>query len=76
MYPSPSLPTPLDDPTAALGTAPHHVEPIRIAQLDDHVAIREGLEVLIAAEPDLIFVRAAADEAELWPLLHARPRHS
>jgi DNA-binding NarL/FixJ family response regulator len=42
---------------------------IRIALLDDHPAIRAGLEAMIAHEPDLDLVGAAASEAELWQLL-------
>lgn len=42
---------------------------IRIAHLDDHLATRAGLRALIAGEPDLISVGAAADEADLWTLL-------
>ncbi len=53
-----------------LNVLPTHFETIRIAQLDDHVGMRVGLKSLIADEPDLIFVGAAANEAELWPLLH------
>jgi DNA-binding NarL/FixJ family response regulator len=43
--------------------------PIRIALLDDHTAVRAGLRAIIASEPDLELVGAAASEAELWPLL-------
>jgi DNA-binding NarL/FixJ family response regulator len=42
---------------------------IRVAVLDDHPAVRAGLEAILAAEPDLIPVGSAADEEGLWPLL-------
>lgn len=44
--------------------------PIRIVHLDDHLATRAGLSALVAGEPDLVSVGAAADEAELWTLVH------
>jgi len=47
---------------------------IRVAILDDHAAVRAGVRALLDPEPDLVMVGAAADEAELWPLLRrARP---
>jgi DNA-binding NarL/FixJ family response regulator len=47
---------------------------IRVAFLDDHPAVRAGLEAILAPEPDLQSVGSAADEEELWPLLRrARP---
>jgi DNA-binding NarL/FixJ family response regulator len=42
---------------------------IRVAVLDDHAAVRAGLEAILAPEPDLIPVGSAADEEQLWPLL-------
>jgi DNA-binding NarL/FixJ family response regulator len=42
---------------------------IRVAVLDDHPAVRAGLEAILAREPDLIGVGSAADAEELWPLL-------
>jgi DNA-binding NarL/FixJ family response regulator len=42
---------------------------IRVAVLDDHPAVRAGLEAILAREPDLIAVGSAADAEELWPLL-------
>jgi DNA-binding NarL/FixJ family response regulator len=48
--------------------------PVRIALLDDHPAVLEGLEATIAAEPDLEVVGTAASEGQLWPLvLRERP---
>ena len=43
---------------------------IRIVHLDDHLATRAGLSALVAGEPDLMSVGAAADERELWALVH------
>jgi DNA-binding NarL/FixJ family response regulator len=42
---------------------------IRVACLDDHPAVRTGLQAILATEPDLRLVGSAADEPELWPLL-------
>ena len=42
---------------------------IRVAVLDDHPAVRVGLDAILAAEPDLVSVGFAADEEEVWPLL-------
>src|SRR3954454_17595820 len=42
---------------------------IRVAFLDDHPAIRAGLDAILAPEPDLVSVGFAADEEEVWPLL-------
>jgi DNA-binding NarL/FixJ family response regulator len=42
---------------------------IRVACLDDHAAVRAGLQAILATEPDLQVVGFAADEHELWPLL-------
>lgn len=41
----------------------------RVAVLDDHHAIRAGIEAMLAAEPDLVLVGSAAGEYELWPML-------
>jgi DNA-binding NarL/FixJ family response regulator len=43
---------------------------IRVAVVDDHYAIRIGLEAALAAEPDLEPVGAATSAAELAPLLY------
>jgi len=42
---------------------------VRVAFLDDHPAIRAGLQAILATEPDLRLVGFAAGEHELWPLL-------
>jgi DNA-binding NarL/FixJ family response regulator len=42
---------------------------IRIAVLDDHPAVRAGLDAILESEPDLVSVGSAADEEEVWPLL-------
>src|SRR5690242_3643786 len=42
---------------------------IRVAFLDDHPAVRAGLQAILATEPDLQVVGFAADEHELWPLV-------
>jgi DNA-binding NarL/FixJ family response regulator len=42
---------------------------IRVAFLDDHPAVRAGLQAILATEPDLRLVGFAAGEHELWPLL-------
>jgi DNA-binding NarL/FixJ family response regulator len=42
---------------------------IRVAFLDDHPAVRAGLQAILATEPDLQVVGFAADEHELWLLL-------
>jgi DNA-binding NarL/FixJ family response regulator len=47
---------------------------IRVAIVDRQPTVRAGLDAIIAAQPDLVAVGAAADARELWPLLHrARP---
>ena len=42
---------------------------IRVVLLDDHPAVRIGLEAIFAVEQDLNCVGVAADEEEVWPLL-------
>src|SRR4051812_47052819 len=47
---------------------------IRVAFLDDHPAVRAGVEAILAPEPDMRFVGWAANEEQVWPLLgHTRP---
>jgi DNA-binding NarL/FixJ family response regulator len=42
---------------------------IRVAVLDDHPAVRAGVQAILSPEPDLISVGSAAGEDQLWPLL-------
>ena len=42
---------------------------IRVAFLDDHPAVRAGLQAILATEPDLQVVGFAAGEHKLWPRL-------
>jgi DNA-binding NarL/FixJ family response regulator len=42
---------------------------IRVAVLDDHPAVRAGLDAILEPEPDLVAVGSAADEEAVWPLL-------
>jgi DNA-binding NarL/FixJ family response regulator len=42
---------------------------IRVALLDDHPAIRAGLETILAGQAGLQLVGSAASERELWPLV-------
>jgi DNA-binding NarL/FixJ family response regulator len=42
---------------------------IDVAILDDHPAVRAGLEAILAPEPDLRPVGFASREDELWPVL-------
>ena len=46
---------------------------IRVAVLDDQPAVLAGLTAVMRAEPGLVPVGVASDEAQLWPLL-ARTR--
>lgn len=47
---------------------------IRVMLVDDHPALRAGLQTVLRAEPGIVPVGAASGEHDLWPLLHrARP---
>jgi DNA-binding NarL/FixJ family response regulator len=43
---------------------------IRVVIVDDHPAVRSGLETVLSADPELIPVGTAESEMDLWPLLH------
>lgn len=43
---------------------------IRIMLVDDHAAVRAGLETVLDREPDLIAVAATEGSEELWPQFH------
>ncbi len=42
---------------------------IRVLIIDDHSAMRTGLEAALKRSPDIVPVGAGSDELELWPLL-------
>jgi DNA-binding NarL/FixJ family response regulator len=48
---------------------------IRVAVIDDHPALRAGLNAVLDAEPDIVSVgESAGDEESVWPLLrHTAP---
>jgi DNA-binding NarL/FixJ family response regulator len=43
---------------------------IRVAVLDEHPAVRRGIESIVRGEPGLATAGLAADRHELWPLLY------
>jgi chemotaxis response regulator CheB len=58
--------------TDATGTRnrPHKTAaPIRVAVLDDHAAVRAGLEAIVGSAPGMVSVGSARGEAELYWLL-------
>lgn len=47
---------------------------IRVLTVDDHPALRAGVDTVLRSALGIVPVGAASDEHELWPLLkHARP---
>src|SRR4051812_884338 len=46
------------------------VDMIRVAIVDDHEAVRVGLDVALGAEPGMVIVGAAKVAAEVAPLVH------
>ncbi|MBJ7332700.1 MAG: response regulator transcription factor [Solirubrobacteraceae bacterium] len=44
---------------------------IRILFVDDHPALRAGLEAVLRSEPGLVPVGAASGEADVWPILES-----
>ena len=56
----------LPNPSSCVGS---DATAIRVAVLDDHPAMRAGVEAMLAPAPDVRFVGAAAAEKDLWTLL-------
>src|SRR4051812_18370579 len=50
--------------------APPHSDIVRVAIVDDHAAVRAGLEAALASEPGVVFVGAAADGEQLMPTIY------
>ena len=49
---------------------------IRIMLVDDHAAVRAGLQTVLEPEIDLVAVAATEGNEQLWPQFGARPRTS
>jgi DNA-binding NarL/FixJ family response regulator len=49
--------------------------PVRVAVVDDHPAVRLGLEAAIRSEPGLVPVGSATEPEEVWPLLYRATPH-
>lgn len=68
-----TLPT-LADPTHIPNRPPTTRALIRVAMLDDHAAVRAGLEAIVGSAPGMVSVGSAHDEAELeWLLQRTDP---
>ena len=62
----------LPDPSSCVAS---DAAAVRVAVLDDHPAMRAGVEAMLAPAPDVRFVGAAANEEDLWTLLaRTQPR--
>jgi DNA-binding NarL/FixJ family response regulator len=64
-----AVPTPLTDATATPNRLSKAAAPIRVAVLDDHAAVRAGLEAILGSAPGMVSVGSAHGEAELYSLL-------
>jgi len=64
----------LTDATDTADRARAGAAPIRVAVLDDHAAVRAGLEAILDSAPDMVSVGSAHGEAELdWLLRRTDP---
>jgi DNA-binding NarL/FixJ family response regulator len=61
--------TTLTDATATPNRPRKTPAPIRVAVLDDHTAVRAGLEAILGSAPGMVPVGSAHGEAELYLLL-------
>jgi DNA-binding NarL/FixJ family response regulator len=59
----------LTDATDARNRPYKAAAPIRVAVLDDHAAVRAGLEAIVGSAPGMVSVGSARGEAELYRLL-------
>jgi DNA-binding NarL/FixJ family response regulator len=57
------------DPTRTANRPPRTRTLIRVAVLDDHAAVRAGLQAIVDSTPGMVSVGSAHDEAELESLL-------